>query len=240
MALVTDWAVVETADGPMRMYMARPEGGTAGPGVLVIQDMYGLTEHTLDVCRRFADEGFVALAPELYYRFPTRAVEYEDPQAANKLRLQLTGDQIADDLFLAFRFLGNRGEVRSGLVGVVGYGTGGRDAFNLATRNSDVVAVVSYYGSIGADEPSPPLAASASLLAPALLFYGEDDDSIPAAEVQRVQDALTKQGKDFEIVTYPAVGHGFFCDASPNTYDAESADDSWTRAVDFLYQYLEG
>jgi carboxymethylenebutenolidase len=224
----------------MRLYMARPQGGTAGPGLLIIQEIFGLTDHLQEVCRRFAEEGFVAIAPELYYRFATRKLPYDDPAPARSLRQQLTDDQMVDDLSTALRFLGARGEVRSGLVGAVGYGAGGRDAFVLATRNSDVLALVSYYGPIAGQDGSAPIHASAKLEAPALLFYGEDDALIPAAEVERVQSTLDGLGKDNEIVTYPGVGHGFFCDARPEAYDADAAVDAWKRTVDFLYERLEG
>ena len=240
MEVVTDWAVLDTSDGPMRMYMARPQGGTAGPGVLIVQDVFGLTEHVQEVSRRFAEEGFVALVPELYHRFATRKVSYEDVSAARSLRQQLTDDQVMDDLSIALRFLGARGEVRSGLVGAVGYGAGGRDAFMLATRNPDVLALVCYYGSIAPDNESALIHASANLQAPALFFYGETDSIIPAAEVDRVEDMLTGLGKDHEIVTYPDVGHGFACEARPEGYDPDAAADSWSRAVDFLYERLEG
>jgi len=240
MAVVTDWAIIDTADGPMRMYMARPDGGTAGPGVLIVHDIFGLTEHILDVSRRFAEEGFVALAPDLYYRFATRTVPYGNGPTAQGLRQQLRVGQILDDLYVAFRLLAARGEVRSGLVGTVGYGAGGRDAFMLATRYPDVLAVVSYYGSIAADEPSAPIHAGAKLEAPALLFFGEGDELIPVAEVNRVTDTLSALGKDWEIVTYADAGHSFFCDASPSTYDPDATTDSWTRAIDFLYERLEG
>lgn len=240
MALVTDWAVLDTAAGQMRMYMARPDGGAAGPGVLVIQEIFGLTEHIQDVCRRFAEEGFVALAPDLYHSFPTRTAAYEDVAGALKLREQLGSEQLLDDLNAAFRFLGNRGEVRSGLVGVVGFCSGGRDAYVLGIQNPDVLAVVSYYGPIAADTPAAPIHDTVNLLAPTLLFFGETDHLIPAADVERARDTLTRLGKDFEIVTYDGVGHGFFCDARPGSYDPNAAADSWTRTVDFLYLHLEG
>lgn len=240
MGIVTDWAVLDTPTGPMRMYMARPDGGTAGPGVLMIQDVFGLTEHLQDVCRRFAEEGLVAIAPELYHRFTSRREAYDDEATGQSLRQQLTDGELMDDLNTAFRYLGNRGEVRSGLVGTVGFGVGGRDAFVLATRNRDVLAVVSYYGSIARDEPSAPVHASATLQAPALLFFGEMDDRISAGDVDRLRDALTRLGKDHDIVTYPKVGHSFFCDARPATYDPEAAADSWSRTIDFLYERLEG
>lgn len=239
MAIVTDWAVLERPDGLMRMYMARPEGGTAGPGLLIVQEAFGLTEHLQDTCRRFAEEGLVAIAPELYYRFAKRTVPYEEVAAARGLRAQLTDDQVVDDLSTALRYLGARGEVRSGLVGAVGWGSGGRDAFSLATRNLDVLALVAYYGPIAAEDPSAPIQRATKLEAPALLFYGEADHDISSHQIERIRKTLDGLGKDYDIVTYPGADHGFFCAARP-TYDADAAADAWTRTVDFLYERLEG
>jgi carboxymethylenebutenolidase len=158
---------------------------------------------------------------------------------AQGLRAQLTDDEVIDDLTAALRFLGARGEVRSGLVGAVGYGEGGRDAFRLATRNADVLALVCYGAPIASGEQSP-LDASRSMDAPALLVFGEADDATPAADVERVRETLEDLGKDVEVVTYPDAANGFFCDARPDVYDAKATEDAWTRTVDFLYQWLEG
>src|SRR5438876_11042992 len=147
----------------MRMYTARPDAGTAGPGVLVVPEIFGLNEHVQDVCRRFADEGFVALAPDLYHSFAKRTVPYDDVAAARSLREKLTDQQVMDYLDAALRLLAARGEVRSGLVGAIGFGSGGRDAFLLATRNPDVLALVGYYAPIARDEPFAPIKASGRL-----------------------------------------------------------------------------
>ena len=239
-AVVTDWAYLDTSAGTMRLYMARPQGGTAGPGVLVVQDAFGLNDDIQQICQRFAREGFVAIAPELYHGLSPRLASYEDVAAAQSLRQQLSDDQVVDYLSTGLRFLGARGEVRSGLCAAVGYGAGGRDAFLLAVRNPDVLALVSYAGSIAPDGPASPIEASAKLDAPTLLFFGEADETIPAAEVSRVRETLLKLGKDFDLVTYPDAREGFFCDARPDRYDPKAAEDAWTRTVDFLYERLEG
>jgi carboxymethylenebutenolidase len=188
--IVTEWLVLDTADGAMRMYTARPDSGTAGPGVLVVPEIFGLNEHVQDVCRRFADEGFIALAPDLYHSFAKRTVPYDDVAAARSLRQKLTDQQVMDYLDAALRVLAARGEVRSGLVGAIGFGSGGRDAFLLATRNADVLALVSYYAPIARDEPSAPIKASGRLEAPALFFFGEADQVVPADQVDSVRNAL--------------------------------------------------
>jgi carboxymethylenebutenolidase len=239
MGVVTQWRNLETPDGQMPVFMARPEGGAAGPGLLIIQEVFGLTDHIQEVCQRFADEGFVTLAPDLYYRLRARTAPYDDVPSAMELRKQHSQAQILDDLGIALRFLAARGEVRSGLAGVVGFCSGGRDAFTLATHNSDVMALVSFYGPIAGDEPSPPLADAANLEAPSLFIFGGKDHLIPPAQVDRIRNTLTELNKDHEIVVYPDAGHGFFCDARPANYEADAAADAWAKTVDFLYQYLD-
>ncbi|MBM2809723.1 MAG: Carboxymethylenebutenolidase [Chloroflexi bacterium] len=240
MGVVTDWIVLDTATGPMRMYIARPEGGTAGPGILVIQEIFGLTEDLQATCRRFAEEGFVALAPEIYHAQPVRLGSYDDVAAAMKIREQMSDDQVLDDLNSAFRLLAARGEVRSGLVGALGFCAGGRDAFMLGTRNPDVMAVICFYGSLAPDDSDAPINDAAKLAGPSLIFYGEDDRVVPIAQADRVRDELTRLGKDFEIVTYPNAGHGFMNAARARTYVADVAAEAWTRTIDFLYEKLEG
>ena len=240
MGVVTDWAVLDTPEEPMRMYMARPEGGIAGPGVLVIHDIFGLTEHIQDVCRRFADEGFVALAPDLYHRYPVKTYDYGDGSGALGQRSRLSSVNILDDLSLAFRFLAARGEVRSGLVGAVGFCSGGRDAFFLATQNPDLLAAVSFYGPLAPDQPESPLRLASGLEAPLLLIFAEQDHLIPPSEVALVHDTLAKFGKEHETMTHAGVAHGFFCDARPDSYAPEAAAEAWTRTIDFLYEKLEG
>jgi carboxymethylenebutenolidase len=241
MAIVTDWAYLDTPAGTMRLYMARPQGGTAGPGVLVVHDAFGLTDQIQQTCQRFAEEGLVAIAPELYHGLSPRTAAYDDVAAAQGLRQKVSDEKVVDYLTTGLRFLGARGEVRSGLCAAVGFGTGGRDAFLLATRNPDVLALVAYAGALtSANGTAAPLDASAKLDAPTLLFFGEADETIPAEEVALVQETLLKQSKDFDVVTYPGAGQGFFCDAQPDRYHEESATDAWTRTVDFLYERLEG
>jgi carboxymethylenebutenolidase len=232
--------VIDTATGAMRMLMTRPDGGSAGPGLLLIPEAFGLTEHMQDVAGRFAEEGFASLTPDLYHRLGVRQVAYAEPSAAEKVRERLTDQEVMDDLDLALRFLGARGEVRSGLVAAVGYGAGARDAFRLATRNGDVLALVCYSGPVADDSPSAPIRDAQRLLAPSLLFFGEADDRIPTSHVERVGQVLSSLGKEHEIVSYPGARHGFFCSARAADYAVAAAEEAWTRTVDFLYERLEG
>lgn len=239
MAVVSEWVTAQTSDGPMSVYIARPDDGVAYPGLVVIQEVFGVNDHIQDVTRRFAAEGFVAAAPEIYHRFETRTVPYSDVQAGLALRQRLSDDQVTEDVNVTVALLNSRTDVRSGQIGMVGYCYGGRVTYLLATRNPDIRAFVSYYGGrIVADDPSAPIHASANIRAPILLFFGEQDQSIPMEQVERIRETLTKLDKPHQIVTYPQAGHGFFCDARPANYNAEAAADSWVRALAFLRQHL--
>ncbi|MHB8672038.1 MAG: dienelactone hydrolase family protein, partial [Acidimicrobiales bacterium] len=126
-------------------YLATPGSG-AGPGVVVIQEWWGLVPHIKDVCDRFAGEGFSALAPDLYHG---KSVPNTEPDEAGKLMMSLNIDQAARDMGGAIDFLSGHDSVRGHGVGVVGYCMGGALALLLATRRpSDVRAVVPYYGVI--------------------------------------------------------------------------------------------
>jgi carboxymethylenebutenolidase len=205
----------------------------------VVPEIFGLTDHLQELCRGFAEEGFIALAPDLYHSFAKRVMPYEEVAAARALRGKLSDQQVVDYLEAAFRLLAARGEVRSGLVGAIGFGSGGRDAFLLATRDPEVLALVCYYGPIARDEPNAPIKAAGRLQAPALLFFGEADQVIPNEQVDAVREALDALGKDYEMVTYPDAGHGFF-NPDMARHNPEAAADSWNRTIDFLYERLEG
>src|SRR5581483_7651827 len=128
-----------------------------------------------------------------------------------------------------------RGEVRSGLAAAVGYGSGGRDAFRLATRNPDVMALVGFGADVLSGDGSAPMQAVRSLEAPLLLFFGEADALTPPQHIEQVRAALDRAERDHEIVSYAEAGEGFFRE----TGDGPAAE-SWTRAIDFLYERLEG
>jgi len=239
MAVKAEWVTTKTADGDMRVYVASPEGSGPYPAIIVIMEIFGVNEHIQEVTRRYAEEGFVAASPEVYHRLPQKEASYDDMQVAFGLRQQLTDPQVLMDVDATYNLLNDRPNVQKGQVGIVGYCYGGRVAYLAATRNPNLKAVASYYGGrIVADEADAPVNGSANIKAPMILFFGEKDQSIPMDQVQKIDQTLKSQNKNYELHTYPEAGHGFFCDHRPAHYSAEASADAWPKTIQFFKRNL--
>lgn len=206
-------------------YLALPESG-AGPGVVVIQEWWGLTSHIADITNRLAAEGFVALAPDLYGGSTTH-----DPDEAGRLMRELPVDQAAADLGGAVDFLLEHEAVVGRKVGAVGFCMGGGFVLVLAAQQGDKIgAAVPFYGVLGEDYPS-----FANLSAPMLGHFGERDEMAPPDAVKALADRIEAEAghrPDFRI--YPA-GHAFFNDEDHlGTYDPEQARIAWNETINFL------
>lgn len=214
--------------GQAHGYLAKPASGT-GPGVVVIQEWWGLDDHIAELTDRFAADGFVALAPDLY-----GGRVAHDADTAGAYMAQLPADQAARDLAGAVTYLLGDAEVTSGTVGVVGFCMGGSFVLSLAAQQGDKIgAAVPFYG-VGnlPDDFS-------SITAPVQAHYGEQDAFYPVDQA-RAQEAKMKQQTQntVEFFYYPA-GHAFHNDKDKlGTYDAEQAQLAWTRTVDFLKTHL--
>jgi carboxymethylenebutenolidase len=226
----------QTKDGPMRVYVARPDDNQQRPAIVVIQEIFGVNDNIQTITRRFAEEGFVAGAPEIFHRFDQKQVPYSEGQTGMALRNQLSDDMVSEDANATVSLLKG---ISNGRVGIVGFCYGGRVAYLMATRNPELQAVAPFYGGrIVADDPSAPINATANIRAPMILFFGENDQSIPMEQVQRIREELTKQGKQFEIHTYPGAGHGFMASDRAASYNAEADADAWPKVVAFFKKHL--
>jgi carboxymethylenebutenolidase len=208
-------------------YLAKPKEGS-GPGVVVIQEWWGLVDHIKDVCDRFADEGFVALAPDLFHGKSTKS-----PDEAGKLMMALRIDEAEKDLTAAGQYLLSLDSTTSEKVGVVGFCMGGALSLYTATKNANVGACVVFYGGHPKVKPDLP-----NLHAPVLGLYGENDRSIPPETVHELERQVKALGKQIEVVIYPDAKHAFFNDTRPEVYDADAAADAWRRTVAFLREHL--
>jgi len=215
------------AGGTTSGYLSVPEQGS-GPGVLVIQEWWGLVDHIKDLCDRFAGEGFVALAPDLYHGKTTKS-----PDEAGKLMMALRIDEAERDLSAAAQYLARHDSTSSEKIGVVGFCMGGALALYTATRNSKIGACVVFYGGHPNVKPDLP-----NLQAPVLGLYGENDRSVTPAVVRDLEQRLKTLGKQIEVKIYPGADHAFFNDTRPQVYNAEAAADAWQRTVDFLRKNL--
>jgi carboxymethylenebutenolidase len=203
-------------------YLAVPESGS-GPGVIVIQEWWGLTDHIAQLTDRFAADGFVALAPDLY-----GGATAHDATEARALMERMPADGAARDLAGALEFLLDHASVTSTTAGVVGFCMGGAFVLLLAAQQGDRVgAAVPFYGLPG------PETDFSGLTAPVLGHYGEQDTSVPLDAVHAVAARIEEQsGVRPDIRVYPA-GHAFVNDAGAN-HDPGSAALAWDRTVEFL------
>jgi carboxymethylenebutenolidase len=204
-------------------YLALPASGR-GPGVLVIQEWWGLVDHIRDVCDRFAREGFVALAPDLY-----RGERAGDPDAAGRLMMGLEIPRAARDLEAAGRALLGNSAVVGARIGAVGFCMGGQLALFAATRNPRIGAVVDFYGI----HPNVTLDLS-GLDASVLGIFAERDGFVPPEAARKLEADLRAAGQRARFEIYPGVDHAFFNDTRPDVYDAKAAARAWAECLAFL------
>lgn len=206
-------------------YLATPPGG-GGPGVVVVQEYWGLVPHIEDVCDRFAAEGFHALAPDFYH-----GESATEPDDAGRLMMAMELPKAAKDFSGAVDVLLERSGRPA--VGAVGFCMGGGLALVLATHRPDAVrAVVPFYGLIPWPDAQPDWTA---LNGAVLGHFAEDDAFASPSYVAALETSLREAGNDdVTIYTYPGTKHAFFNDARPEVYDAEASRLAWERTLEFL------
>jgi len=208
-------------------YLAIPEKGS-GPGVIVIQEWWGLVDHIKKVCDRFAKEGYVALAPDLYHGQSTKS-----PDEAGKLMMAMRIDQAEKDLRCAIQFLINHEATTGGKVGTIGFCMGGALSLYAATKNPQVGACVVFYG--GHPNVKPDLE---KLQAPMLGIYAGRDGFVTPELVRELERQLKALRKSIEVHIYPDADHAFFNDQRPDVYNAKAAADAWQRTIEFFAKHL--
>jgi carboxymethylenebutenolidase len=215
----------------MKAFVAAPQTTEKRPAVIVIQEWWGLTDHIKDIARRYAAEGYVAIAPDLYSRLGHALTT--DAGEAGKLMNTLKQEDGLSDLNATVTYLKSVPEVDETRIGVTGFCMGGSYALMLPCVNPAIKAAVPFYGQV--PNPDAPLQ---KLAAPVLYLYGEDDGWITKADVQRLAAALKKYNRPGEIKTYPGAPHAFFRDNDPSVYRPEAAKDAWGRTKAFFKQHL--
>jgi carboxymethylenebutenolidase len=212
-------------------YLARPDDGQAHPALVAIQEFWGLVPHIKDVAGRFAGEGFITLAPDLYHG--ETAVE---PDEARKLAMELDRDRAVQEIVAAIRYLEGLNQVQPKKIGVVGWCMGGSLAIATAASHLQgaeaLGAVVAFYG-----KPRD-LSIISDIKVPLLGLYGELDHGIPPEQVHKLEQALDENGVKHEIHIYQGAGHAFFNDTRPQAYNPSAAQDAWRRTLDWFRKYL--
>jgi carboxymethylenebutenolidase len=227
--LIVEMVDYTDADGEVLMgYLARPAGDDKAPAVIVIQEWWGLNDHIKDVVRRFADEGFVALAPDLYHGQVTT-----EPDEARKLVMELDMAEAVREIQRAIDFLQAQDYVAGPKVGIVGFCMGGGLVLQTARVEEDLGAGVAFYG--GALSPEE----AKEVKAPILGLYGAADQGIPVDSVRAMEAALNEAGIENEFHIYDGAPHAFFNDTR-DSYRPDAAADAWPRTLAWFRTHLSG
>jgi len=227
-SLVTAFIKYPAATGDMRAYLARPAKGKKFPAVIVIHENRGLVPHIQDVTRRMAREGFLALAPDALS--PVGGTP-EDISNVGELFKQLNGEQTTKNFVAAVKFLETHPN-SNGKVGCTGFCWGGAMTNQVAVNSPDLDAAVPYYGR------QPSAEDVAKIKAPIMAHYAENDAGINAG-IAAFEEALKKNNKEYQILSYPGTGHGFNNDTNADRYNEEAAKLAWQRTVGFFKEKLK-
>ena len=226
---------------PINAYFSRPVAAGRYPGVIVIMEAFGLVDHIKDVARRFAEQGYLALAPDMYTR--EGSPDPNNLDSVLKTMFSMPDAQAVADLEGAMAYL-KRLPDSHGKVGAIGFCSGGRDTLILACKSPNLHAAVdSAGGFIIQDQHTPqrpvsPIDMIPTLSCPLLALFGEEDSNPSPAHAARLQEELDKHGKTYELRMYRHAGHAFFADYRPS-YRAAAAQDMWHRVLMFYEKYLK-
>ncbi|MCP3915454.1 MAG: dienelactone hydrolase family protein [bacterium] len=235
---------------PAELFRPPAGGDEPRPAVVVVHEVFGLDAFTRSVAERFAAEGYVAIAPDMYGRegVPGPASTDDDPApiwTTEQIRAAVLGlpdRRAVRDLEAAAELLAGESLVDADRIGVIGFCMGGNLAYLLGCHSRRIAAVVDFYGRLVYDDLSPnkpvqPLEMALNLTAPLLGFFGAEDTSIPLEHVRLFEERLTAFAKEAEIRVVPSAGHGFFNQLRPAWNDAE-ARATWERTLSFFDEAL--
>jgi carboxymethylenebutenolidase len=237
----TEWITLKVADGTaMRAYVARPQSTAQHTGLLVYHEAFGVNPHIRDVTERFAREGYIAVAPELFHRTaPSFEAAYNNFELAMPHVRALTNQNLEADARAAYQWLHAEPGTQGQPIACVGFCMGGRVAF-LTNAVLPVGAAISFYGGGIAPNPFGPglLSRTGDLRAPQMLLWGGLDKHIGPEQTRMVTESLRAAGKPFVHVEFSDADHGFFCDAR-SSYNPSAARQAWALALTFLNIYTK-
>lgn len=233
---------IRTPEG-VEGYLARPKQAVA-PGLLIHFEIFGVNSHIQEVCRRFAEQGYAALAPDYYWRQEIRVIPYSEMKPAVAAANRLQDAEMISDAASCIQYLHAQPSVKKGRFGTLGFCMGGRLSFLMSTQfPEEFAAVVCFYGGGLAGEPRfqgftmNTMDEAPKAKAPTLLFYGALDKMITHDLVDRFTGRLKELAKGYQCFVYPGADHGFFCNDRPS-YSANAAADAWEKSLAFLKNNL--
>ncbi len=228
-----DSNTVEYMNGEVKLtgYLSKPKKKGKYPAIIVIHENRGLNDHTRDVSRRFAAEGFVALAIDALSRKGGTAA-METPEKVREAFATIPVTEVMSDLNAGLAFLNSHKKVKKNKLASIGFCWGGARSFLLSTEANKLAAAVVFYGTPPTDEQL------AKVHCPIFGCYGETDQRITST-VSKVEETMKKLNKSYQYKIYPGAGHAFFNDTNAERYNAQAAQDAWQKLLVFLRQNLK-
>ncbi|MBA4772652.1 MAG: dienelactone hydrolase family protein [Sphingomonas sp.] len=218
--------IANGAEKPLPAYVARPKGNGRYPCVIVVNEIFGVHAYIKDTCRRLAKLGYVAIAPEFFYRSGVNLPALTDFNEIRKVVAQAGNDQVDGDVRAVSGWLKAQKFARGDRIGITGFCWGGAVVWRAAMVDPDIKAGVAWYGQL-----KPLIARAGELKAPVLGLYGGLDRGIPLTDVEAMRAALKAAGKTgSDIHVYPQAQHGFHADYRPS-YSEADARDGWARLL---------
>lgn len=228
--------IVPTPDGRMPAFLCTPAEPGRKPAVLLLMEAFGLTQHIRDVAARIANEGYVVLAPDLYYReLPNNKFGYDEVEQGMAMMYRLDfGKPMEEDIQAALASVKSQPNVHPDRVGVTGFCMGGGLTFFTACKlSNEIAAAAPFYGMV-LDEW---IDAVTNITVPVYLFFGDADPFIPLERVRQIESRFKELGKEYTLKVYPDADHGFFCHER-SSYNRAAAEDSWRELTAFFAQHL--
>lgn len=229
--------MIPTPDGRMPAFLYTPTEPDRKPAVLLLMEAFGVTSHIRDVAARIANEGYVVLVPDLYYReLPNNKFGYDEVDQGMAMMYRLDfGKSMEDDIRAALADVKSRSDVSPDRVGVTGFCLGGGLTFLTACKLSDAIAAAAPFYGMVLDEW---IEAVANITVPVYLFFGGADLFIPLQRVRQIESRFKELGKAYTLKVYPDADHGFFCHER-SSYNRLAAEDAWRELTRFFHKHLQ-
>lgn len=229
--------MIPTPDGQMPAFLYTPTEPDRKPAVLLLMEAFGVTSHIRDVAAQIANEGYVVLVPDLYYReLPNNKFGYDEVDQGMAMMYRLDfGKSMEDDIRAALADVKSRSNVSPDRVGVTGFCLGGGLTFLTACKLSDAIAAAAPFYGMVLDEW---IEAVANITVPVYLFFGGADPFIPLERVRQIESRFKELGKAYTLKVYPDADHGFFCHER-SSYNRLAAEDAWRELTRFFHKHLQ-
>ncbi|MEH2077570.1 MAG: dienelactone hydrolase family protein [Nostoc sp.] len=237
--LVAGAVKIPVKDGTIPAYRAVPATGENFPIVLVIQEIFGVHEHIQDITRRFAQLGYLAIAPELFFR-EGDVTKLSNIDEIRPIVAKVPDAEVLSDLDATVKWAVKSAKGNADKLAITGFCWGGRITWLYAAHNPKVKAGVAWYGRLVGDatelQPKYPIDIASKLTVPILGLYGGKDTGIPLDTVEQMRDRLKSSSSKSEIIVYPDAPHAFFADYRPS-YREKEAKDGWKHLLEWFKKY---